>query len=333
MRRPETLLALLAASLLLYVGLFACILHRPLSLGTLRGTLEAKIAAAQAAVPPRLIILAGSNGLFSHSCVVIGTMLRLPCINGGVALGLGLDYQFALWRPVLRRGDVLYLPMELAQYTVSPRAAAAGPDAALMLEQDRALLLQLGPGRALAALFSGSFADAAAAFVEQSALALHPALARPAFAEIDAEGDGIGHSLAKAVGNQRFLAQLHRPDPSPEAIRRGYGAAEIGRFLDWAAQHGIMVIGGFPTEFADRPQNPALGASLAAFYAEHGAWFLALPGGGRYPRQDFYDAQDHLVTECQMRHSIRLAAALAGLLGRMPAPPPADAVLLAARCP
>jgi hypothetical protein len=333
MRRLAAVFVLLGASVLLYVALFALVLDRPLSLGTLRHALGEKLASASAEDPPRLIILAGSNALFSHSCAVIGAMLRLPCVNGGVALGLGLDYQFALWKPVLKRGDTLYMPMELQQYTVDAGVARMGPDAALMLRQDRVLLLSLGLARTVSALFSGTLPDAVAAVVESLALALHPGLANPAFGEMNAEGDGIGHSLAKAAGNRAFLASLHRPDPSIAAIRDGYGAREISRFLDWAARHGVTVIGGFPTEFADAPQDASLGATLAHLYVGHSARFLALAGGCRYPRRDFFDAQDHLVTECQMKHSILLASALAPLLGRAAGPPPAAARLLAARCP
>jgi hypothetical protein len=325
--------ALLLAAILLYGAAFAFLLDRPLSLGTLRDTLARKIAMAAARTPPRLIILAGSNALFSHSCAVIGPMLGMPCINGGVALGLGLDYQFALWKPMLRAGDTLYMPMELEQYAVSRGAARMGPDAALLLQRDRGLLRGLDTGRILPAFFSGTLPDAVAAVVEQAAVALRPNLARPDFAEMNAVGDGIGHSLVKAQANRVFLASLHRADPPLAAIRDGYGTQEIAAFLIWARSHGVKVIGGFPTEFADRPPEPSLGATLAEIYASAGTLFLGIPGEGRYSLADFFDTQDHLVTECQMRHSIRLARALAPLLGRALRPAPARAMLLAANCP
>lgn len=325
--------ALLLASLLLYGAAFAWLLDRPLSLGTLREALARKIATAAAAPPPRLIILAGSNALFSHSCAVIGPMLDIACVNGGVAVGLGLDYQLALWKPVLRSGDTLYMPMELEQYAVSRGAAHMGPDSALMLQQDRSLLRSFGTGRILPVFFSGTLPDAVAAVVEQAAVALRPDLARPSFADMNAMGDGLGHSLIKAQANRAFLASLHRADPPLASIRDGYGAQEIAAFLIWARGHGIRIIGGFPTEFADRPPAPSLAATLADIYASAGAQFLALPGQGRYRPADFFDTQDHLVTECQMRHSIRLAMALAPLLGRAARPPPGRAMLLAANCP
>jgi hypothetical protein len=312
---------------------FACVLDRPLSLGTLRRALDAKLAYAARLPTPKLVILAGSNALFSHSCAIIGAMLELPCVNGGVAQGLGLDYQFALWKPVLAPGDIVYMPMELQQYGVTAAAARAGPDAAIMWRHDRATLVRLGPARIIAAAFSSTAEDAVLSLVETAALALHPALAEQPFAATDAAGDGIGHTLARAGANRGFLAGLHRPDPAPGVIAAGHGSAEIGRFLDWARGHGTRVIGGWPTEFADAPPDPRLAAVLAGVYGAHGAAFLALPSQGRYPRGDFFDSQDHLVTECQARHSILVARRLAALLGRWVVPPPAIAAADARRCP
>lgn len=333
MRGIRRVLALLVASVLLYVLAFSLLLDRPLSLGTLRDTLLRKIAIAAAEPGPRLIILAGSNALFSHSCAVIGVMLALPCINGGVALGLGLDYQFALWEPQLRPGDTLYLPMELAQYAMPRGAAWAGPDNGMMLREDRSLLLTLRPPHAARAVFSGTLPDAVAALVEMAAVALHPALARPAFTDTDSVGDGIGHTLAKAQVNRDFLAHLHRPDPSPAAIRSGFGTREIRAFLRWARAHDVQAIGGDPTEFADAPPDPKLAGTLADIYAAEGARFLPLAGSGRYKRADFFDAQDHLVTECQALHSIRVAQALSVLMHRTLHPPPLGAQQMADRCP
>jgi hypothetical protein len=326
-------LGLLLASVVLYAAAFACALDRPLSLGTLSRTLDGKLAYAASLPGPKLVILAGSNALFSHCCAIIGAMLHLPCVNGGVALGIGLDYQFALWKPRLHAGDILYMPLELQQYVVARAASRAGPDAAIMWRHDRATLATLGSARWLAAAFSATAQDAVLSLVETAAFALHPALAAAPFADVDAAGDGVGHTLARAAANRAFLAGLHRADPDPEAIAAGYGSVEVARFMDWAEAHGIRVVGGWPTEFADAPPDPRLAVVLAALYRAHGGRFLALAHEGRYPRADFFDSQDHLVAECQARHSIAVADGLGPLLGRPVTHPPPAAVADAARCP
>jgi hypothetical protein len=333
MRSLCKVFGLLLASIGLYVLAFACVFDRPLSLGTLRGVLDAKLAYAASLPNPRLVILAGSNAMFSHSCVIIGGMLHLPCVNGGVALGLGLDYQFALWKPLLHAGDIIYMPMELQQYVTTAGAAGAGPDAPIMLRHDRMTLAGLGPSRVVSAAFSSTAEDAVLSLIETAALSLDPGLRDAGFAEADAAGDGTGHTLARAQPNRGFLADLHREDPQPESMTAGHGSAEIAQFLDWAAAHGLRVIGGWPTEFADAPPEPRLAGVLASFYAAHGAGFLPLANQGRYPRADFFDSQDHLVTECQSQHSIAVALGLAPLMGRDADNPTARAVADAAGCP
>jgi hypothetical protein len=324
----------LAASVLLHLGAFAFVLDRPLGLGTLRRELEAKLGYAASLPSPRLVILAGSNALFSHRCAIIGPMLRLHCVNGGVALGLGLDYQSLRWEGVLRPGDIVYLPMELQQYAVTSRAAVVGPDLPIMLRHDRASLLALGPSRWPAALISGTLEDLILSVVEVAASAARPDLARHALEDIDDAGDGIGHSLGRAASNRAFLSELHRADPSPQAILAGRGTQEIATFLAWAAAHGVRAIGGWPTEFADAPQDPRLAETLRRLYAAEGAAFLPLANQGRYPRDDFFDTQDHLAEECQALHSIRVAQALATWLHEVGAGAPSGwAASLAAACP
>jgi hypothetical protein len=329
MRKLAAVFGLLLASVGLYVLLFALVLDRPLSLGLLRREIDAKLAYAAHLPSPKLVILAGSNAVFSHRCGVIGPMLRLPCVNGGVGVGLGLDYQFARWTPLLHAGDTVYMPLELQQYIVTPAQVREGPDAAIMLRRDRVTLASLSPARWISATFSATMGDAVLGLIEDAALLLHPAFAT-ASSQIDAAGDGVGRTLKAGLGNRAFLASLHRIDPTPDAIAAGYGSREVAAFLVWAKAHDVRVFGGWPTEFADAPPDPRLESTLAGLY---GGRFLALANAGRYPRADFFDSQDHLVEECQSRHSIAVAEGLAALLGRRADPPPTWAAASARRCP
>src|SRR5208282_6036211 len=141
------------ASLLLYGVLFGAVLDRPLELGFLARQLDDRLARAATIHGPKLVILAGSNGPYSHRCEVIEAMLGLPCVNGGVAIGIGLDYLFTRWRARLHAGDVVYLPMEQEQYAAGRSATSLGPDAAIMFRHDWTTLAALAPKRWLAALF------------------------------------------------------------------------------------------------------------------------------------------------------------------------------------
>ena len=139
------LLAACLASLLIYAVAFGFILDRPLTLGDLQHQIDAKLARAATIPGPKLVILAGSNGAYSHRCETIEPILGMPCVNGGVAVGIGLDYLFARWQRVLHAGDFVYLPMEEAQYVRTRAATVVGPDAAIMFRHDWRTLAALPP--------------------------------------------------------------------------------------------------------------------------------------------------------------------------------------------
>ncbi len=310
------------ASLVLYVAAFAWLLDRPLTLGALRTRIEANLALGQVIHQPKLVILAGSNGPYSHRCETIAPIIKRPCVNAGVAVGIGLDYLFTRWQPLLHPGDIVYLPMEEAQYPRARTTEDLGPDAAIMLRHDRHTLWTLPPRRQIAALFAGNLRAAIMSLIETALV--DDGFHDPRTAVVggyNAWGDHVGHTAALASLNRSALARIAAEHPTAAAINAGYGTVLIIRFLHWAAQHGVRVIGGLPTGFADSPIAADSLAAIRAVYRDNGAGFLQLANQSRYPRGDFFDTQDHLNEPAQIRHSIAIAEALARLTGA--APPPA----------
>ncbi len=303
-----------AASLLLYIATFAAILDRPLSFGFLRNEIDARLLRGAVIAGPKLVILAGSNGPYSHRCTTIEPLLHMPCVNGGVAVGIGLDYLFARWQPLLHPGDVVYLPMEEAQYVHDRAATALGPDAAIMLRHDRATLARLSPRRWVSALFVYDLRGYLMALIETALVAggFHDPRAA-ATGESNAWGDHIGHTVALAAPSIPVLAAAEPYHPSAAQIRDGYGSALIVGFADWASAHGVRVIGGLPAGFSDLPISDAAVAAIREIYAAHRAWFLELPNRSRYPRTAFFDSAEHLNETWQQIHSAAVAHGLAGL--------------------
>ncbi|HET9146948.1 MAG TPA: hypothetical protein VFN77_02750 [Acetobacteraceae bacterium] len=320
------------ASLALYWAGFAWVLDRPLSLGLLRVEMQQKLARGARLPSPKLVILAGSNAPYSHSCAVIGAMLRLPCENAGVAVGIGLDDLFARWTPLLHRGDILYLPMEVQQYTVSRAENRMNVDGGMLFRHDPRLLARLGPGRLLGGAFANTLPDGLEALAEMTVHRLglgHPRALLAA--EFDPQGDRIGTTAATA--DPAFLAKLRRIEPPAAAITSGYGTRLIAAFVREEIRHGIIVIGGLPTDFRNVRLPHADLAALRSVYRRQGGQFLQLPNLSRYPRADFYDSEDHLMQPCQYRHSILIARAMGAMLKR-PVLPPSPAMRdLAATCP
>ncbi len=320
------------ASLGLYFAAFGFVLDRPLSLGLLRLEMQQKVARGARLAAPKLVILAGSNGPFSHSCRVIGGMLSMPCENAGIAVGIGLDDLFARWEKLLRPGDVLYLPMEVQQYGVTRARNRMDVDGAMLFRHDRALLGRLGVGRALGGAFSNTMPDGLEALAEMAAHAAgfghpHAMLA----AQYDREGDRIGTTLASA--DTAFLMTLHRVEPKASVIARGYGTRLIEGFVRRETGRGVVVIGGLPTDFDTVRLPYADIAAIRAVYVRNGGQFMELPNHSRYPRADFYDSEDHLALPCQYWHSIAVARALGAMLRRRVAAPSAGMRALAETCP
>ena len=300
-----------AASLLLYGVVFGCVLDRPLTLGFIRQQIDAKLARAAAIDRPKLVILAGSNGPYSHRCEVIEAILAMPCVNGGVAVGIGLDYLFARWRPLLRPGDVVYLPMEEEQYTRSRMATALGPDAAIMFRHDRRTLGKLPADRWLAALFSYDLRVALMSVIELALVAGGFHDPRPdVTGDTNAWGDHIGHTAELAEISRSVLATVEPHHATAAQIRAGYGSALIADFVRWASEHGIRAIGGPPTEFADSPMPDGTQQAIRSIYLAGGGLYLKVPGSGRYPRIAFFDTADHLNEPWQIWHSFVVAGAL-----------------------
>jgi hypothetical protein len=302
-------------SLLLYIAAFACLLDRPLTLGTLRARVEATIALGLTIQGPKLVILAGSNGPFSHRCETIGPIVERPCINAGVAVGVGLDYLFTRWKPLLHPGDIVYMPMEETQY-VRPRATAdLGPDATIMLRHDRATLWTLPLRRQIAALFAADLRAAIMSLIETALVddGFHDPRGA-ADGGFNAWGDHIGHTAALAAVNQSTLAAIMPVHHTAAEIHDGDGTALIAGFLRWAGRHGVRAIGGLPTGFIDSPISSDSLAAIQAIYRDQGAGFLELPNHSGYPRTDFFDTQDHLNEAAQIEHSAAVGQALVRLI-------------------
>lgn len=313
------------ASLALYAMVFGAMAHRPLTMGFLQARIEAKLARGAAVIGPKLVILAGSNGPYSHRCETLEPILGLPCVNAGVAVGIGLDYLFARWKPLLHPGDVVYLPLELAQYVRPASAAALGPDAAIMWRHDHATLARLPPERWVAAAFSFDLRAAVMSVIE-TVLVLwgfqDPRASTTG--EMNAWGDQTGHTPALATRYRSVLA-ASRPDyPPPDAITAGDGAAVVRDFLAWAAAHGVRAVGGLPVGFEDLPLDAARLRAIERIYTDVGADILTLPNHSLYPRADFFDTPGHLHEVAQHLHSIAVGERLRGLLTRTSGWPDAD---------
>jgi hypothetical protein len=312
----KALLTCCGLSILLYVLAFGFVLDRPLSLGLLRMEMGQKTARLAALPSAKLVILAGSNGPFSHSCAVIGPMLGMPCENAGIAVGIGLDDLFRRYAPALHAGDVVYMPMEFRQYGITRMENDEAADAGYLLRHDRDVLAELPPDRVLGAVFCCNLNDLLESLVEMPA----GFLIRPEVilaGQYNVEGDRIDNMSPGGV----VL-------PNPPGVVMGYGAGLIRRFVADQTARGVIVIGGLPTQYVATPPDAAELVKIGRIYGK----FAFLPNKSVYPPKDFYGSADHLSRDCQLAHSIAVARMLAEVLGRGAAAAPVALARQAAAC-
>lgn len=326
------LLTLCCLSLMIYWTVFAILADMPLSLGVLRLELVQKTARLAELPSPKLVVLAGSNGPYSHSCLVLSAMLTMPCENAGIAVGIGLDDIFARYEPLLHAGDIVYMPMELQQYTPAESAYDASVDGEFLLRHDRQVLIKLPLPRQVGAGFCCTLTDLADALVEMP-LARSGAI-EPAHlldAAYNLQGDRIDNDLSGR--NPALLTVTPRKIPSAGDINAGYGTKLITAFVTRETGQGVTVIGGMPVDYISAKIPGSAISAIAETYTAHGGTFTVLPNQSHYPRADFFNGEDHLTKPCQYLHSIFVAQRLAVLLHKRAAPPSESVSRLTAECP
>ena len=299
------------ASLAGYFLLFGFVVSRPLVVNTNGEMFDAKIAYVAGARSPKMAIIAGSNGRFSHSCAVMEKRFGRPCANLSVSADVGLDWITDQARRYLGRGDIVYLPLEYSFYSKSRQTIYTGSDAAYRFRYDKSGLLGRGAEGAVRAMF---MFDVGTLVQSVGEMGLHAAgiHRRAGAADINVQGDEIHHGDLEAAPYADLVRHMsYGPVVQSGLMDNPDGAqAILVDFLEWCHANGVIAVGGLPTSFDDVPVPDSVVATLSAFYHSHGAQFVALPNRSLYPRADFFDTPEHLRDGVQIAHTKKVAAAL-----------------------
>ena len=304
-------LALLVIASVALFGVVFTLVHRPLVVGDIERQLEFKLAYGARLASPKIVVLAGSNGRFSHRCEPIAGPLGRPCVNASIGIGIGLDYQLERWLPLLGAGDLVYMPLEYDQYQTSRAEMEGGLQNALLVHGDRDRLMALGLRRVAAAYgsFDLPFLIHSLAEMTLDARGFHR---RASTLSLTPQGDERGHTAAAAAAYAGFLQQARfgRTDIGGPS----HAQSVLGRFLGAARSRGVVVVGGLPTVPDSVTIADADVAAVRLIYERAGQRFVALPGRSRYPLSCFFDTLYHLDEPCQIEHSRRVGDALAVLV-------------------
>ena len=322
MRQLFLIFVAVAVGVVAYLALFATLVHKPLTVEVIGPYVARKQQILAATPSPRIAILAGSNGRFSHSCAQITASSGIACVNLSYAATINLIFQLDAYEAYLHAGDLVYLPLEYRSVDFADADDHVGDEAQYLVYAAARSVPKLYSWRGtLRALFSFDLRYALSGIGEM-ALARAGVSRRFGLDTMNALGDETGHNAAKAMPYRAFVTAL----PKLVIDRRAYGDIHYWADVDVVVRRlrarGVIVVGGLPTTFDDTVIPAVTIGFLQKFYADRGGCFVMLPNRSLYPRAAFYDTNFHLGEATQHLHSAAVGPLLANifLAGRCPAP-------------
>ncbi len=313
MRHLLAIAAAIVVSTVLYVITYWFVLDFPLRFAYQSAILDAKVRYAQeVADQKKLVVISGSNSLYGISCARILAKTAMPCVNGGTAATFDFSYTVNLLQPYLRRGDIVYMPLEYNIYLEHTSPAFVGREALNIVMREPEKLRRQSALRAIHTLF---YLDLAMALRSASEM-MQPAHIAKGLSKarlVNRHGDIIRNSPKAAEAKRWYLSTVPsyivRFNRTPNTMRNGL-TRRLGRFLDWCRAHGIVVVGGLATFFDDTPLSDAALAPVRDFFLAHGQKFLVLENRSQYPRALFFDREAHLNAIGRRQHTDRVIQGL-----------------------
>jgi hypothetical protein len=295
------------SSILIYLLVFAFFINKPLSMGFINEAQLIRANYVQAKPGPKLVIIAGSNGLFSHRAETMEKILNLPCLNASITAEFGLDIQIDLAKKWLAPRDIVLMPLEYLSYTSTRNSIENSPANGFIINYAKWLLHDYDWHRVLCTMFYFDTKYLISGVVEMSLKAVG-VTRRFNTGTLTPEGDMRGHTELKGREYRKYVMSVPQGFPDPELLHKRFlGEIILTNFLKWAKERNIRVIGTLPTVFNDQPISEAAIAKIASIYQDQGQEFLLLPNRSQYDRHYFYDSNYHLNEENQIAHSQLIA--------------------------
>lgn len=296
----------LLAGVVLYLVLFLFVIQKPLTIGILRDYFDYKVAyIKQIRNEKKIVIFAGSNGRFSHRCETIENEYKIKCANLSIAAGMDINWQLSKYWPYMKKGDILYLPLE---YRPEPTNSSTdiGNEAPFIVAYDKPSLLMYHPVQLARAIF---YFDLPYVFSGIGEMALHTLGKERRYGTktLTRQGDESGHDALKAKPYVDFIRTLK---PSIFRVAAYDDLSDIEKVLTDADKRGVLVVGGLPTAFTDEVIDKSIWDRLKSLYVSRGHCFVMLKNKSLYPREDFYDTASHLQEKFQIAHTQMLAPIL-----------------------
>ena len=285
-----------------YYLLFAHILHKPQTIGQHRELIDAKtVALEKIATTNKIVILAGSNGRVSHSAQIVEAMTGKPSVNMSVTASMSIDFQLNRIKEYLIPGDVIYMPLEYGQLARSRKVVYSGVEAPYTVAYEKSSLAEFPLERKINAYlyFDLHFVFSSVAEMGLSAMDFKRRITADDYNEW---GDQTGHTVEKGEPYRDYIENASAR-PSSTVDIASYSAVAVADFLAWASEHGVLVVGGYPTYAVGEDLPQEADQKLKEFYQTRGHKFLDLGNKARYPKAYFFDTIYHLSEPYQIEHS------------------------------
>lgn len=261
---------------------------------------EIKTAAAEKIAGNKIVIVAGSNALFGIDSKAIEKAYGLPVVNFGVNAGPLLPYILLKSKTVLKRGDIVIMPLEYHCYTYD------GIPNSQMIDQiwsrDPSFFWELSWKERWQMIWLTPLSRLVDGFLAQGG---ERAMCGPyGYQNLDERGDQT-HTSAEEAGQWGYDW-----DAVQKELPRHYGAdagnAEgwkwLGEYASWAKQNKIRLIiipstMMWDESYANDPVERRFYEGLERRIEALGVPFAGNPYDSMFPRRYYFNTDFHLTDE------------------------------------
>ncbi len=256
----------------------------------------------------RLVIVAGSNVLFGIDSKKLEKKYHIPTVNFGVNAGLFLPYILYRAEKVLKKGDIVLLPLEYSMYLYDgePNEQMIG----YTYSFDPSFFWTLTLKEQFEMIWKTPFSRVLEGYMQTGTKPITDGLYGAH--HIDDHGDQT-HSDKKYMGGfekdiiRHIKPTLYGKDEPKDALAWKY----LKEFDEWAKSHGICTIY-IPPVFMDQQiyhtdkRESEFYHTLPKRAKKIGLNFIGNPYDFMYPRDMFFNTDYHLNAESREIHTDRL---------------------------
>lgn len=260
---------------------------------------------AHAIVDRKVLIISGSNCLFSISAEDMEARLDMPVVNCGIHAGLKIEYILDRSSKLVSAGDIVVLPLEYSAYSYVGETSIVLSD--FLASRDPGYLVA-DTGRVLNTAFSFSVVDLCRRnlkrfYPDQPVVGYYDA------SYLNAHGDKTNISESLMTEVDRETLKSCRPI-NLSFSEGGIAAKSIGDFIKRCNEVGAHVLVTFPTTigFDDYASHEFLDevGRIRTFVEESGGRVIGNPDDFFFPIEYFFNTAYHANEKGQEESTERL---------------------------